>query len=87
MKKNKVSEEKIIEILRASDATSVADAAKKYGVSTASIYGWRRKYQGMNVEEVKRLKALTSENARLKKLLAEERLANDILKEINSKKW
>ena len=87
MKKSKKSEEKIIEILRAADATSVSDAAKEHGVSTASIYGWRRKYHGLSVEEVKRLKALTSENARLKKLLAEANLSNDILKEINSKKW
>ena len=73
--------------LRKSDKVSVADLTKKHDVSAETIYGWKRKFGGMNVDEAKRLKMLEAENAKLKKLLAERLLDIEVLKDINSKKW
>ena len=87
MKKKRNSDEQVVAILRDADATSVADAAKKHAVTEQTIYRWRRLYDGMEVDEVKELKALRDENRRLKKLLAERDLEVDVMKEINAKKW
>ena len=87
MKKHQFSEEAIVTSLREAEATSVEATAKKRAVSPASIYAWRRRFEGMDASDVKRLKHLESENAKLKKLLAEQMLANEILKECNAKKW
>ena len=57
------------------------------GISTGTFYNWRTKYAGLEVNEAKRLKELESENARLKKLLAEKLLENEALKDVVSKKW
>lgn len=61
--------------------------AKRHGVSEATIYVWRKKFGSMETDEVKRLKALEAENARLRKLLVDRELEIDVMKEINSKKW
>lgn len=77
----------MVRILRESEATSVAAASKKHGVSEQTIYLWKRKFVGMGPADVKRLKELEQENGRLKKLLAEAALDIEVLKDINSKKW
>ena len=59
----------------------------KHGISSATFYKWKAKYGGLDVSEVRRLKVLTDENAKLKKLLAEAMLDNAMLKDLNSKKW
>ncbi len=64
-----------------------ADLARKNGVSEATLYNWKAKYGGMDVSEAKRPKALEEENAKLKKLLAEQMLDVAALREILSKKW
>ena len=88
MKKKRFTEEQIIGILREQEAgAKVADLARKYAVSEATLYNWKAKYGGMDVSEAKRLKALEDENAKLKKLLADQMLEAVALRELLSKKW
>ena len=87
MKKTRYSDEQIVRILREADKDSVAEVAKRHGVSEATIYVWRKKFGSLETDEVKRLKALEAENARLRKLLVDRELEIDVMKEINSKKW
>ena len=63
------------------------DLARKHGISEATLYNWKAKYGGMDVSDAKRLKALEDENAKLKKLLADQMLEAAALKELLSKKW
>ena len=87
MKKRHKAEE-VIRILREVDAApTVAEGIRKHGISEQTYYRWRKKYGGMSVVEGKRLKELENENARLKKMLAEQLLINEGLQEINRKKW
>ena len=88
MQKSRYTEEKIIRILREVDSgKKVVDACREYGISDATFYKWRAKYGGMDVSDAKRLKQLEEENRRLKKLVADLSLDNQMLKEINSKNW
>lgn len=87
MKKSRYNDEQIVRILRECDSQSVAEVAKKHGVSDASIYAWRKRFGEMITDDVKRLKVLESENARLKKMVAERDLAIEVMKEIAAKKW
>ena len=81
--------EEIITILREADTVteSVADFCRRKGIAEATLYRWRQKYGSLQVDEAKRLKALETENAKLKKMLAEALLANEGLKEVLAKKW
>ena len=86
--KKRHSVEQIIRILReAENGLRGLDVARKHNISEQTLYRWKKKYGGMDVSEARRLKALENENLRLKKKLAEAILDNDLLKEINSKKW
>jgi putative transposase len=64
-----------------------AEVCRKHGISSASFYKYKAKFGGMNVSDARRLKALEDENARLKKLLADQMLDNAVLKDIAAKKW
>ena len=82
------SEEQIIGFLREAEAgLPVAELCRQHGFSDASFYLWRNKYGGLNVSDAKKLKELEVENARLKRLLAESLLENEITKEALRKKW
>ena len=88
MKRVRFTEEQIIGVLKEHEAgAKAADLARKHGVSEATIYNWKAKFGGMDVSEAKRLKALEEENAKLKKLLAEQMLDVAGLRELLSKKW
>lgn len=88
MKRSRFNEEQIIGILREQETgAKTADVCRKHGISAATFYQWKAKYGGLDVSEARRLKLLTDENAKLKKLLAEAMLDNAMLKDLNSKKW
>ena len=88
MKRSKFSEEQIVAILREQEAGSkTADVCREHGISTATFYAWKAKYGGMDVSETKRLKALEDENARLKKLLAEQMPDLAAMREPVSERW
>ena len=86
--KKRFSEEQIIGFLREADAgLPVKELCRRHGFSEASYYLWRSKFGGLDVSEARRLKALEQENARLKKLLAESLLEQEVTREALRKKW
>ena len=88
MKRSRYTQEQIIGILKEVEAgLKVPEACRKYGMSQWTFYAWRKKYQGMTVNEAKRLKALEDENRRLKQLVANLSLDNAALKDVLSKNW
>ncbi len=85
------SPEEIVKLLHDVDEEQgkgkvIEDVCREKQISPATYHRWKKKYDGVNVEEAKRLKALENENAKLKRLLAESILANDALKEFLAKK-
>ncbi len=86
--KRRFTEEQIIGILREQEAGGmVKEIIRRHGVSEQSFYRWKAKYAGLEVSELRRLKELEAENAKLKKLLAEAHLDNAALKDVLSRKW
>lgn len=86
--KKRFTEEQIVALLREAETgnKTVAELARQHGVSEPTIYGWKRKYGGMEQAEVRRLKELEKENVRLKRLLAERDVEIDVIKEFLKKK-
>ena len=88
MKRSRFSEEQIIGILKEHQAgLGAKELCRKHGVSDATFYKWRSKYGGMEVSDAKKLKALEVENAKLKKLLAEQMMDLSTLKEMLGKNF
>jgi len=87
MKKTRFSEEQMVKILREADQGTVVEVAKKHGISDQTIYLWRKRFGKLEPVDVKRLRQLEQENAKLKKLVAERDLEIDVMREVAAKKW
>ena len=87
-KGKKHTPEQIIVILRRIDGGETAQAVcRDANISEATLYRWKQQYGGMQLDELKELKALREENARLKRVVADQALNIQVLKEVNAKKW
>jgi putative transposase len=88
MKKSRFSEEQIIAVLQEWDAgAKVADLVRRHSVTEQTLYRWKKKYGGMQGTEAKRLKALEEENRQLKRLVADQALNLQVVKDLLGKKW
>jgi putative transposase len=87
MKKSRFSEEQIVAVLRQVETGSkVLDVCRKHGISDATFYNWKARYGGMEVSQLRRLKELEGENAKLKKMYAELALVHHALQDVVAKK-
>ena len=87
MRKSRFSEEQIIGVLREQESgATTAEVCRRHGISEQTFYRWKQKYGGLERGEATRLKALEEENARLKRLVAEQALDNQILKDVNNRR-
>jgi len=88
VKKKRFSEEQIIGVLKEAEAgAKVLDLCRKHGISDATFYNWKAKYAGMTVADLRRLKELEAENAKLKRIVADQALDNAALKDLLNRKW
>lgn len=86
--KKRFTEEQIVRVLKEHEAGAVVgELCRRHGISSATLYKWKAKYGGMDVSDAKKLKALESENAKLKKLLADTLLDKLALQDLLSKNW
>ncbi len=87
MRTSRFSAEQIIRIVGEHEGgMSADDVCRQHGISRATLYRWKQQYSGMAVPELQRLKALEAENARLKRLVADQALDNQMLKEVLGKR-
>lgn len=88
MKKSKFTESQILKVLRTQeDGKKVSKICREFGISEPTFYGWKSRYGGITLSELRRIKELEAENSRLKRIVADQQLSIDVLKEVNSKKW
>lgn len=88
MKGKRYSAEQIVKILREGEkAESAREVIRRYDITEQTYYRWKRVYAGMEVTDIKRLKAMQEENMQLKKLVADQALKISLLEDVNSKKW
>jgi len=88
MKKSRFTESQIVKALKENEnGRSVEDISRELGINKGTFYNWRKRYGGMEVSHLKRLKELEAENSRLKKMYADQALDISMMKEVLSKKW
>jgi putative transposase len=88
MKRSRFTEEQIIKVLKqAEGGTPTAELCRQHGISKGTFFAWKAKFGGMDVSDAKKLRGLEIENSRLKRMIADLMLDNQILKDVNSKKW
>ena len=87
MCKARFPERQMVAIIREADREPVSAVAKRQGISEQTIYTWRKRFGGFQANDVRRLKQLEAENARLKKLVAERDLEIEVMKEVAAKNW
>jgi putative transposase len=88
MKRKRFSDEQIIGVLKESEAGAKADEiCRRHGISPATFYAWRKKYGGMEASDARRLRELEAENAKLKRIVADQMLDMTAMKELLAKNW
>ncbi|MBD3624154.1 MAG: transposase [Rhodobacteraceae bacterium] len=88
MKHKRFSEEKIIGVLKEHEAgAKVDEICRRHGISSATFYTWRKRFSGMEASDAKRLRALEAENAKLKRIVADQLLDMSAMKELLEKRW